>query len=268
MSDSPGLLEYRPPDPKVAWRPPRWVRRVVWGTLAFILFLAFGVPLLSRLVDRFVVLSAQHKCMSHQFPTGALIYASGPGKRVEVRCPPWDAFWPNGSGPVAFVHRRVSPGGHERLIAIEVGGTVPSWGIADAATGRRYDVFSIAAQVHRPGGLFNAAENLNVASPQAMRPVYVGVYYVHLEVLLDLANTVSVFAGQPDPNDASRFTVELQFNDTPVTIDGQLLDDETVVLTPRAGRVTGQVVWEPPGLINPAPANLPANVVGPMPRPN
>lgn len=41
------------------------------------------------------------------------------------------------------------------------------------------------------------------------------------------------FAGQPDPNDESHFTIDYEVDGIRNTIDGWLLDDDTVKLEPR-----------------------------------
>jgi hypothetical protein len=48
----------------------------------------------------------------------------------------------------------------------------------------------------------------------------------------------SLYAGQPDPADASRFTIDCDGGNGHFTIDGQLLTDGTVTLTSRPGPTT------------------------------
>ena len=46
---------------------------------------------------------------------------------------------------------------------------------------------------------------------------------------------INLYAGQPDPNDKSHFTLAYTLNGKPGTIDGWLNDDDTVKLEVRAG---------------------------------
>lgn len=55
-----------------------------------------------------------------------------------------------------------------------------------------------------------------------------------LVVLPQPDDTIRVFAGQPDPTDASRFTFDLEYNGVRQTVHGQL-DTGTVALTPPDG---------------------------------
>jgi hypothetical protein len=66
-----------------------------------------------------------------------------------------------------------------------------------------------------------------------------------------LSQVFRVFAGQPDPRNASHFTIGYEVDGKPGTIDGWLLKDLTVVLEPREGRIVQQDVnglrreWDP-----------------------
>ncbi len=50
------------------------------------------------------------------------------------------------------------------------------------------------------------------------------------------SNVFRLFAGQADPKDASHFTIAYELDDQAGSIDGWLLNDETVALEPRLGR--------------------------------
>jgi hypothetical protein len=82
--------------------------------------------------------------------------------------------------------------------------------------------------VTRTGGL-------NVPDPPATRP-------------LDIApgNRLRVLGGQPDPADASHWTIPYELDGKPGVIDGWLKDD-AIVLRPRDGRMlpsAGTPQWE------------------------
>jgi len=55
------------------------------------------------------------------------------------------------------------------------------------------------------------------------------------EVVLGMADKVRVFNGQPDPSDASHFTIGYEVDGQPGTIDGWLTDDGIVKLEVRDG---------------------------------
>ncbi|HEX4125453.1 MAG TPA: hypothetical protein VHY37_12050 [Tepidisphaeraceae bacterium] len=63
------------------------------------------------------------------------------------------------------------------------------------------------------------------------------------------------YAGQPDPADPSRFTIDYTYDGIPGTIDGMVTDTGVVILTPRTGAVIRGMasnVWSPvPTPLNP-----------------
>jgi len=57
------------------------------------------------------------------------------------------------------------------------------------------------------------------------------------QVNVNLSNVFRLFAGQADPKDASHFTITYELDGKPGIIDGWLLNDGTVALEPRLGRI-------------------------------
>jgi hypothetical protein len=63
-------------------------------------------------------------------------------------------------------------------------------------------------------------------------------------------DVVRLYHGQPDPNDASAFTIDYDLNGTGGTIDGKLTASGNITLTPRNGRLVllgGNGLWSPGG---------------------
>jgi hypothetical protein len=66
------------------------------------------------------------------------------------------------------------------------------------------------------------------------------------KVRLRPENQFRFYAGQLDPADPSRFTIDYEVDGTRGKIHGRLRDDGTVELKPEGGTVTGEH-WTPPG---------------------
>jgi hypothetical protein len=108
---------------------------------------------------------------------------------------------------VAFLHERTSPNGHRRLIILCADGT---------AAGRTMGLWS------------TVLEPVSVLSSR--RHQYSAVF---AELFHDVTGDFRVFAGQPDPNDLSHFTIGYELAGTPGIIDGWLEDSGDVRLKER-----------------------------------
>ena len=87
-----------------------------------------------------------------------------------------------------------------------------------------------------PGGSPFAlrASVLEQTSPLATPRLVSSPQLVMLPALLELENKHLLWhAGQPDPADASHFTIGYEINRKPYLVDGWLRDDDTIVLTER-----------------------------------
>jgi hypothetical protein len=69
---------------------------------------------------------------------------------------------------------------------------------------------------------------------------------------IDAPNTYRFYAGQPDPADPSRFTIDYDMNGTRGTIRGRVKGDETIELLPTTGRVVGSRWYQDPPSTRPA----------------
>lgn len=111
--------------------------------------------------------------------------------------------------PIAFMHERHSPSHHRRLVVVQI-------------FGDRYALLFMRAAAFDPGAIF--------APPKRLRGV-VGVVQApsgptprQAQVAMDF----KVFAGQPDPKDESRFTIDYEIDGKRHFIDGRLQDDDSI----------------------------------------
>jgi hypothetical protein len=239
-------------------------------TLAIVLFaaasIAFGyyrIPI----VERTNLLVAQHRCLNYSAPASLIVYESGSGRvdplgasegtycerelpssftfpgifrRIEARerirsllprdsAPPVLSFGaPAGPGNSAtvFLHARRAKGGAERLVILDWDGVMH-------------------AQVIRPASPWRGPELLS------QRSIDDGLDVFKIAMLFNDEKHLGtrIFAGQPDPNDESRFTIDCYVFGVNFRLLGQLLPNDTVdVQLPDARAIEQQVerVYLPP----------------------
>ena len=244
-------------DPRLPYAPPppahrrRWFRRIVFGVP--VLFLAVFLYQLGPAAWRHVqAVYWKRQCEAFTPPNGLVIYDDDPARLsavlarpgyvsrsravgtsglalLELR--PWKSYFGN-AAPVVFIHRRTSPSGKERFVAIQFTavGSDPTW---------RRLVFSPYVE--------NTASYFSLNRPALSTPSPVN----GLMMFRQAGDGTRVLAGTPDPADASHFTIDYVHNNVPGTIDGWLNDDDSVTLAPRAGQVAratpGHVWWSPGG---------------------
>jgi hypothetical protein len=119
-----------------------------------------------------------------------------------------------GSLPTAFLHERISPAGHRRLVAANF----------SRSTSDLFDELDFFANVD---DVSDMRHSLSASSPR------------NLDMCRLPNETVTVYAGQVDAIDMSHFTIDYVFNNRQETIDGWLNDDDSVSLVPRCG----DIVW-------------------------
>jgi hypothetical protein len=119
-----------------------------------------------------------------------------------------------------FLHERTSKGGNRRLVALY---------------GWLHD--DLGSYTPRPLGesrIWSIAIDLVLLKPATLREDLVEVdsrLSGHAPSLTYAwAKQARVFAGQPDPNDASHFTIQFEADGKPGTIEGWLNDDDSVTL--------------------------------------
>jgi hypothetical protein len=161
-----------------------------------------------------------------------------------------------------FVHSRTSPGGAGRLVIVwftgnlQMSARISSLDNGRAFTESLYKGQAFHAAAYTPGVGEQPPEQTDAgATLLAIHPDF-----DRLEILLhwtpskvpdepghmrvDRRDVLRIYAGQPDPADASHFTIAYTLDGTPGTIDGRLLDNDRVDLKPRTGAVVGER-WYP-----------------------
>lgn len=136
---------------------------------------------------------------------------------------------------IAFLHERTPPDGPPQLVRVQIGAIQTGKFVFKPLIARRH----------------SAA----IARPQPS-----------LGIFLAAGDTLTIFAGQPDPADPARFTIDCEINTTRTTIDGHLADADTLHLLPHAGFIdTTQPIhlWFPPGSHHPTPTTRPVNITWP-----
>lgn len=140
---------------------------------------------------------------------------------IQYFAAPWREFYrlfaPPGrkAGAVLFLHGRSAPGAEPRLVAIDT-----QWVCSSA-------VLQVSATVFRPGGIVSRPQLLSESS-------------IVLQTTMPTPGYIRVYAGQPDPDDASHLTIRYVCNGQRHVIDGWLdrFDHVTLTDSVRGGSIT------------------------------
>ena len=149
--------------------------------------------------------------------TGTRIVAGLPRSRQVIN--QVEQLW----GPtLLFLHQRRSASGARRLVLVKF--------IKSYTAGGIWSFVGQSAETHVFGGLgpLKSTEELEIHT------TFLGADGVYWQTI----KTACFFAGQPDPHDASRFTMAYELDGQEGIIDGQLLDDGSVHLVIRNGPAT------------------------------
>lgn len=177
-----------------------------------------------------------HQCLTFRLPSDFVVYEEDPAAAARLRAtsaefhvqqkiyfndswyptPPADWGPPACYTPTvlrrvnaavysgyAFVHSRTSPGGLTRLVT--VGGGSSAFG----PKGRTFGLHGKCLEPRTP----------------AQPPMSVRQHSPAIDLRLRSNNRLRLFAGQPDPADASHFTIRYEIDGEAGTIDGWLRDD-------------------------------------------
>jgi hypothetical protein len=169
----------------------------------------------------------QRECLDYLAPAGNIVYDTDPADRTKLLAmgPEYRAFndwavfhvpaaWHDFRGSydcpdgTAFVHERRSPGGHRRLVAVDI---IP---IGKDSIELRGSVVNIAPRfdIKKLEGcrrsMGRAGERWSAKANAAIR----------------------IYAGQVDAGDASRFTIPADFGEGVKLIRCELRDDDTVAI--------------------------------------
>jgi hypothetical protein len=119
-------------------------------------------------------------------------------------------------GAIIFLHERISPAGHRRLLCVSYGPD-PTTFQPEFIAGFDYDASAATpATLTKPPSFAQRAYAIDVLSAYVRTPPLVRVY-----------------AGQPDPTDPAHFTIRYKIWGKEDTLDGRLQDDDQITLTPR-----------------------------------
>ena len=245
---APREVHYAQPPP--VHRRPSFRRAVLVAALLFLTAFLYQVGPAAWRHTRAVYWKG--RCESFVPPKGLVIYEDDPARLSAVlaqpgyvsrslavgtsglalmELPTWKAYYGN-AAPVVFMHRRTSPSGNERFVAVQFAA------VGSDTTWRRLTFMPYVE---------NTASYFSLNRPARATPPPVN----GLMMFREAGDGTRVLAGTPDPADASHFNIDYVHNDVSGTIDGWLNDDDSVTLAPRAGRVArttpGYVWWSPAG---------------------
>jgi hypothetical protein len=235
-ADSPAAAA--PPSPRLDYSPapPRCRRRLRRAGLvvAVVAIAVAGWRWGPAVRDRATLLYWQRRCATYAPPPDQVVYATGAADAAALGRDRAYAAWPSGPpngppvtyrlppdcvgryppaastastaagagtppGPVLFLHERRTPAGERRVVVVRL--YPSSWVPVLSHTIRPAGLRAAPAVDPRPGlstGFFFAAD------PARHR--------------------LRILAGQPDPADASRFTIDYDVDGKPGTVRGQLVD--------------------------------------------
>jgi hypothetical protein len=240
-------------------RTPTWSRRriVRWAVLPVAAVLVgfaitrYGLTWVQHLRTR----ELQRRCLNYTPVAGRVVYDNNPavGPRVSTsyRNAPYAAYQRSYVPPmtVAFMGRRASPAGNERLVTVTLGD------VGDG--GEPFLQFVFSPQVETPATLFKPAASVGPTGAFSLN---------RLELFATPGDRLRILEGRPDAADSSHFTIDYVHNGVSGTIDGWLNDDDTVTFGPRAGEFVEQsstfLRWSPvrgglpPGVVMGNPAVL------------
>lgn len=138
---------------------------------------------------------------------------------------------------ISFLHQRRSPSGNTRLVVI-----------GDLFNSINYDTCV-------PTGFFGRSPPIeNESILFGVTPLLLDAYDTNGDGIADRPFHLRVYAGQPDPNDQSHFTIRYEIDNQKDIIDGYLQDDGSVKLTCRAGDSTRPINFSAEGVVLPQKA--------------
>jgi hypothetical protein len=228
QDDLRSQLDYAPPDP--GWRRKRIQRKLIWTLIGSLVFI-----LAPKVLKQTQVLWWQHQCLQYTAPANQIVYDDGPtlSQRLTepgvtksiikpistpaavrpVKC--WDQLhklvdrWASSApSAVLYLHRGQTRSGAERVIAVTLKFREPEglwfqcWDLPPA---------TLVKEIKHP---HTNDYVFSIPRDEGMKPL-------------------QLYAGQPDPNDPSHFTILYNLGGQQGTIDGFL--DGSVTLKVRDG---------------------------------
>jgi hypothetical protein len=231
VTEAATQLDYAPPR-STSWRVR--LRRALM-VLGVVLLFTGGVWVAPRAFRHAQVTYWQRQCMTYRAKPDFIVHASDraaipqllqPGSGYLGSLPSGHAFLvppayrsfvgsaiASRSFGTAFLHRRKSPGGAVRLVAVDLQ-------IFNIDKGTKYMV--LMPTVFEPSGLVSGPRNVPTRATGNGTQVFVMA-----------ADAYTIYAGQPDHADESHFTIDFAFNGVRHTLDGWLKDDDSVQIERR-----------------------------------
>jgi hypothetical protein len=221
-------IDYAPTLPNQKRR--RAIRRVAMG-LAALLIAILAVKSAPPAWQHVQILYWQHRAMTYTAPADHVVYdddpvdaaklrtsnpsmATGPAGEVFDFVEPWDQFYkllsPPGRIPTGtvFLHERTSTTGERRLVVIEAESAY-----SIQPQGQSNSVFRCT--VIQPGGLFDLPTEPTDKNP----------FFEFSGPIITIPGPFKWYAGQADPTNSSRFTIQGFWKGHRVQVDGWLRDD-------------------------------------------
>jgi hypothetical protein len=194
-------------------------------------------------VNRSVALYWQEKCLNYTLPPDRVAYVAAP-KGLELPSyladfsQPAAGLW---SGTVAAAPYPIELAEFHKQTdaAVVAWETLPApvflHGLTDSSG--RQKLVTVFALANNPLNFWTLmAVAADPANPQAPRtPTQKIITTASWPLSNGQADTLVVFAGQPDPKDRSRFSLRVRLNGTDQQVSGQLLADGRVVFTSSTG---------------------------------
>jgi hypothetical protein len=179
------------------------------------------------------VLVAQHSALNHSTNDEEIFFEDDPEKAAELLSTGAYDTWEVGSGAAVkkspdywktlgmkarhgdcvFLHARRAKGGEERLVVVY---------LKSLSEGNVYRSIGLGISIVRPGTLTTDPDD---HFPR-IRDAFLTVYR---------EDKLTIYAGLPDPDDASHFFIRYSASSGGGTLDGWLLPRDTVKLVPRDG---------------------------------
>lgn len=212
MDQNPAELNYAPPP---AWH----YRRHLWRWLVVFAIVA-SLPLAAHwaapLWRRAQLLYWQQQCLNHVDPSNTTVMQFDSTGLIQQPLVPqaWNKFYTQLSPPgfrsagTVFLHERISPAGHSRLVAIDLYLTNDGSGhLLAVGCGSRLII---------PGNLLTDPLEIPTADT--------------LNWMLPPTGSCRVLAGIADPSNRAHFTFQLQTGADTFLIDGWLRDDDRIAI--------------------------------------
>ncbi|MEA2708481.1 MAG: hypothetical protein QOF78_1082 [Phycisphaerales bacterium] len=157
-----------------------------------------------------------------------------------------DGFWDNNNSDerdaLLFSHQLTSKSGNVRLVMLEMevklDGTKLSQDEYKVAINRKlkYRICEPKLLVNTPN-VIRHGTSLTIAQDGDKNVIPIKWVEGTLRSARPTENNLRFFAGQPDPQDPSHFTIDYEVGGVKSTIDGWLTDDDFLRILPRGGAV-------------------------------